>query len=636
MKRRLVPVPKTLALIPLFLSMSLVFMIACGEAAPAPAEPQTGGMAAQATTPPQTAGEAAGSQSQPGGGAKPTPTLFIDVIRRQPTPTAMAGAAPTAVPTAMPVTADVKYGGHVPMQTYSAPVTSRPLPEGTYSHMIALAPLYNQIVEYNPETDDPTDIRCDLCTTWEISGDGLTYTYHLHEDGRWSDGEPITSEDMIFTIDSIVDPDDPQFGDLWKGHKTRSRSGLWKPYYESSRALDDYTVEVTLKYPSAAWHPALAMETVKMMPEHQVIQGKLQGFANTDDLVTSAAYRFVEFTKDVSWEYTKNPDYFKDGRPYLDGMTAYIIVDTGSVIAAFVAEQVLMTNGVNNNLSSIEAKQFLEDHGDTHNVYFAGPGGSYVFMMNTEKAPFNDPRVRRAMSLAMNRQELIETLSVGDFLIGHPFPPDTWFGPTTEEVEQTPGFRLLNGEKHPEDIAEAKRLLAEAGLAGGFDSEIMLRRSLLYVDAGTVLAQQYKRYLNVNLEIRVVESAAGQQEYKDSTYTSAVQGKSLPFMDPDAAFVEYRQGGLIGEAWARANNQINWDTLNDIFPRMSSETDQAKRKALLEEAADSLLNEDNAAPALFYTTNTFLVHKKIQNFHAAPGGYTSGQKWEHIWCDPGC
>ena len=618
------------ALILTILLLSLALVVACGQSAPATTAP---GAPSGATTGPG-ADQKTDSAAQTGA-AEPTPTLFIEVVKREATPTSVAGATATPMPTQPPLAEGI-YGGVIPMHTYSAPVTSRPLPEATYSHMIAIAPLYNQIVEYNPETIDSTDIRCDLCTTWELSDDGLTYTYRFHEDARWSDGQPITSKDIIFSLESIYDPNMPKFGNLWEGHKTRSRSGLWKPYYESSRALDDYTVEVKLKYPAAAWHPALAVEPAKMMPEHVVSQGKLQGFAETENLVTSAAFRFRDFSKDVSWEYVKNPDYFKEGRPYIDGMIAYIIVDPGSIIAAFVAEQVLMTNGTVNNLSSIEAKQFKEDHSDTHDVFFAGPGGSYVLMMNTEKAPFNDARVRRAISLAINRQEIIETISVGDFQVGHPFPPGTWFGPTLEEAEQAPGMRLLNGEKHPDDIALAKELLAEAGLADGFDSEIMLRRALLYVDVGTIVAQQLKRYLNVNLEIRVVESAAGQQEYKASTFTTAVQGKSLPFMDPDAAFVEYKAGGLIGESWARAQNQVNWDKLNEIFPRMSAETDPEKRKALIREAGDSLIDEDNAAPAIFYATATFLVHKKIQNFNPAPGGYTSGQKWEHIWCDPGC
>ena len=614
----------------IFLTLSvllLVLVIACGDAAPATTATEASGMAAE-----RKQAEAAASET---GGAEPTPTLFIEVVTRLPaTPVPFGDATPTAIPALAPVS-EATYGGTLPLHAYTAPTTARPLPEATHSGMISLSPLYNQMVEYNPETDDTLDLRCDLCKTWEISEDGLTRTYHLYEEARWSDGEPLNAEDIIFSIDAIVDPDDPKFGDLWKGHKGRARSGMWEPYYESSRAVDDYTVEIKLKYPSPAFHYALGMEPAKMMPEHAVMKGHLQTFVDTDHLVMSGPFRFVDFTKDVSWEYTKNPDYFKEGRPYLDGVKVFIIIDVGSIIAAYAAEQVLTTTGNNNNIASVESKQFLEDHGDKYNVYFVGPAGSYTFMMNTEKKPFDDSRVRRAMSLGINRQELMDVFGVGDLQLGTPFPPGTWFGPTDQEAEQLPGMRLLNGEKHPDDIAEAKRLLSEAGFPDGFDSEIMLGRSLQYVDVGTVISQQLKKYLNVNLEIRVVEAAAGQAEYEAGTYAVAIQGKSLPFMDPDAGMVEYQDGGLLAK-WARAQVQTNWPKLNDIFVRQSRETDPEKRKALIREAGDSLLYEDNAVPAIFYSTQTIFVHKKIQNYHPAPGSYTVGMKYEHLWCDPAC
>ena len=623
MKCRLIFGPKSLIFA--LLMFSLAFVFACGGAAPATTAPEVSGSADE-----KKPADAAASGT---GGAEPTPTLFIEVITRLPaTPAPAGGGAPTAVPAPAPVKEGI-YGGTLPMHAYAAPPTAHPLPAATHRHMMALSPMFNQIMEFNPETDDPLDLRCDLCRTWELSEDGLTYTYHLYEDARWSDGEPLNAEDLIFSIDSIADPD--KFGDLWEGLKMRPRSGMWRPYYESSRAVDDYTVEIKLKYPSPAFQFALSMEPAKMFPEHQVSQGKFQGFANTDYLVTSGPFRFVDFTKDVSWEYKKNPDYFKEGRPYLDGVQVFIIIDVGSIIAAYAAEQVLTSTGNNNNIASVESKQFLEDHGDKFDVYFVGPAGSYTFMMNSTKKPFDDPRVRRAMSLGINRQELMEVFGVGDLQMGTPFPPGTWFGPTTEEAEQLPGMRLLNGEKHPDDIAEAKRLLAEAGFPDGFDSDIMLGRVLQYVDVGTIIAQQLKKSLNVNLNIRVVEGAAGRAEYDANTYTIAIQGKSLPFMDPDAAFVEYADGGLLAQ-WAHAETQINWAKLNDIFTRQSRETDPEKRKALIREAGDSLLYEDNAVPAIFYSTQTIFVSKKVQNYHPAPGSYTAGMKYEHLWCDPRC
>ena len=629
--------PKGLVLFPLL--MVLAFIIACGGAA--------------ATSAPEVKEEA------------PTPTLFIEVIKRAPatpsgavatpsgavatpsgavaTPSGAvatpsgAVATPVPEPTLAPAPAlQAIYGGILPIQAYRTMITSRPLPAASVSMMIGVSSLYNQIMEYNPETADTLDIRCDLCRTWELSEDGLTYTYHFYEDARWSDGEPITSEDIIFTIDSIVDPDLPKFGDLWKSAKARSVSGQFTPYYESSRAIDDYTVEIKLKYPSMAFHSALALEPTKMMPEHQVMQGKLQGFANTDDMVTSGPFRFVDYTKVVSWEVSKNPDYFKEGRPYLDGVKVYVIRDAGTAVAAYASEQVLTSAGDANNVGSIESKQFLEDYGHKFNVYFVGPTGAYTFMMNAESELFDDPRVRRAMSLAINRQEIVAALGIGDLQIGTPFPPGTWFGPTVEEAEQLPGMRLLAGEKHPDDIAEAKRLLTEAGFPNGFEGEIVTPMAAKYVDIGTIIVQQLKEYLNVNLKQIVAEAGAVQPLYIAGEYDVAIQAKSLPFMDPDAGFMEYKDGSLIGTSWGRGYNQTNWDKLQDLFARQSSERDVDKRLALIKEASDSLIYEDHAAPNIYYMTATIFVHKKVQNFHAAPGSYTVGMKYEHLWCDPSC
>ena len=353
-------------------------------------------------------------------------------------------------------------------------------------------------------------------------------------------------------------------------------------------------------------------------------------------MVTSGPFRHVEFVKDVSNEYVRNPDYFKEGRPYIDGMIHFINVDVGSIVAAFAAEQVLMTNGNVDNMGSIESKQFLDDHGDRYNVYFVGPAGMYHVMMNTTKKPFDDPRVRRAIILAVNRQELIETFSVGDNTLGLPFPPGTWYGRTLEEAEQVPGYRLLNGEKHPDDLAEAKALMAEAGFPDGFETSITLRRAVLYVDVGTVVAQQLEKYLGITSEIKVMESAAGQAAFLSGDYDYAIQGSALAYSSPDAAFgTRYIKGGLLGDTWARGFNTTTWDQVQDIFTQQSRELDVEKRKALVRQASDLIL-QDAALANIYWSTSTFNIHKKIQNWNPHPSIYASSMKHEHIWCDPAC
>ena len=442
------------------------------------------------------------------------------------------------------------------MHAYAPPGTDQPLIEASYSHLQNLSPLYNGLMIYDPETDETDDLVCDLCTRWEVSDGGQTFTYYLNPDANWSDGTPVTAEDVVFTFESIVDPD--QFGDLWEGHKTRSHTGLIKPYYETSEAIDDKTVKITLKFPASDWQPTIALQGMKIAPRHIILgEGKMQGLANPEDLVTSGPFRHEKFVTDVYNNYVKNEDYFKEGKPFIDGMIQFIIVDAGSILAAFAAEQVLMTNGNVDNLGSIESRQFLDDHGDRYNVFFEGPAGAYHVMMNTDKKPFDDPKVRRAINLAINRQEIIEAISGGDYLLGLPLPPGAWYGRTLEEAEEIPGYRLLDGKKHREDRAEARRLMEEAGFPfpDGFQTTITLRRVALYVEVGTMIAEQLKKYLGITSVINVMDSEAGQAAFLAGNYKYAVQGSTIAYSGPDAAFgTTHIDGGLLGYTWARGKN----------------------------------------------------------------------------------
>ena len=593
--------PRPRVLLPSLLA--LAFVIAC-QGAPATSAPE-------------------------GNGEAQTPTPVTEVLAP-----GVAAATSAAEATRAPAM-QIKYGGIVPMHAYAAPVTGQPLIEATYGHLQNISPLYNGLLMYDPETDDTDDLVCDLCASWDISGDGKTFVYHLNPDANWSDGVPVTADDVVFTFESIVDPD--QFGDLWDGHKTRFHTGLVKPYYESSRAIDDKTVEITLQFAASAWHPTIALQGMKIAPKHVILgQGKMQGLAKPEDLVTSGPFRHVSFVRDVSNKYVRNDGYFKEGRPYIDGMVQFIIVDVASIVAAFASEQVLMTNGNVDNMGSIESQKFLDDHGDRYNVYSVSPAGAYHVMMNTEQKPFDDPRVRRAIILAINRQEIIEIFSGGDYQLGLPFPPETWYGRTAEEAGQVDGYRLVNGEKPRVDLAEAKRLMKEAGYPDGFETTITLRRVELYVEVGTAIAQQLQKYLGIKSVINVMESAAGQAAFLAGDYMYAVQASALTYSGRDPAFgTIHIDGGLLGDTWARGKNTTTWAKIQDIFARQAREQDVEKRKSLIRQASDLML-EDHPLATIFWTTSTFNIHKKIQNWHPNPSLYASSMMHEHIWCDPAC
>ena len=170
------------------------------------------------------------------------------------------------------------------------------------SCLSVLAPLYNGLVESDPETDDQTDIRGDLAERWELSADGLSYTFFLHENARWHDGVPVTAADVVFSLDDMVNPDE-----------SRPQVGVIKPFYASSQVINDHTVQVNTKFPAAPFFPTLANENMKILPKHHVETGV--DLKQEKNHVGSGPYRLEEHEVDISVEFTRNPDYFKDGRP---------------------------------------------------------------------------------------------------------------------------------------------------------------------------------------------------------------------------------------------------------------------------------------------------------------------------------
>ena len=268
------------------LLLSLLFIVACGSAAEPSAAPDTGAdKAAVVPTPPSLA---------PISGGKPTSA-----------PAANTGADKAAAPTVMPepvaqpsLPAQL-FGGHIPMATYSNP-TKRSLYWGG-SGLNGLGPSYNGLVEWDPEQPDSTVIRGDLAESWEVLDGGQTLVFHLKE-ARWHDGVPFTAEDVVFSMDNMVCPD---CFEVSKGRPSTSVVNLIAGAYENgnARAIDDRTVEATLKYAEGDFLIMLTDNNAAISPRHTVLeQGKLQEVYKPENLNGSGPFIRVGLTPDVSME----------------------------------------------------------------------------------------------------------------------------------------------------------------------------------------------------------------------------------------------------------------------------------------------------------------------------------------------
>ncbi len=490
--------------------------------------------------------------------------------------------------------------------------------------------MFNTLMEFNPETPDFNDLRCDLCTSWELAADGLTYTFHINPAAKWWDGVPVSADDIVFSIEAQINPD--QFP-IFEGRSTSStvNTGLYLETGTCCRVIDAKTVEIKTTCPAGAFLTALSNETTAIQAPHVVLdQGIEQGGKDLWVVVGSGPFKFVDFEKEVSVEYVKNEDCWKDGLPYIDSMTHFIITDSGRAIAAYKTEQVLTSNQNGYTLSNDEAIRLGEEM-DNLTVHWGPAEFARYIMMNTTVAPFDQAEVRMAVHLAIDRQAILDATSAGQGVQGFPLPPGAWYSNTDEEYANMPGYRYVNGKKDPQDIAEAQALLTSVGADGPLKLTMSSRVCCGYPDVAVILKQQLQNAFGWDIILETLESGAGFDKYWAGDFQFAVQGGNIWTSDPDAVGSRYTRGTTMQWVGGGRGKRFVPPGIDEVYEAQQQESDQDKRRALVQQMGEIIL-EGTANPYINWSRKYWAVNHKIQNFNFT----AEGRAWEHVWCDPSC
>ena len=539
---------------------------------------------------------------------------------------------------------NAKYGGTLTIADYLFPGLNHH-PYEFYGHQMNINSMHGKLIEFNPETEDRWDIRGDLAASWEVAGDGVTYTFNLDERATWHDGLPVTAEDVVYSLDTMQDPDTerprPAFTQLDSFYKQGN-----------SRAVDQNTVQVTIENPSGEFIPTLALSPFNIIAKHW-------GESDIDTTKWSnsmGAGPFLpgEIENDVSIELINDPDYWKEGLPYVDRIQHFIITESGPTIAAFRTGRVLTQSWLVTPMSNKEAIKLGEEEPDKLDVVWSGSfGPAGIFM--TINPPFNDLRIRQAFNLVFDRHEFVDVFGAGPGtdLAAPYYGVDNWYGYTAEEVANSPGYRQgPNGEKHPDDIAEAKRLIAEweAEHPNGFEATdttdpwiytpgeghkftMMTRISGDKVSWAELQLEQLRRFLDIDGTLTPIDSAAGISRYNAGTgyrgagdYLIAAQDIAMLMTPGDqTTFID----GF--EDTTKWKTELAPQWFKDAMVEQRTEQDPEKRKEIVRKMQKYLIEEDpGPLLSLWHSVRPYIVNKKLQNFHMAPTLY-SQLKWEHVW-----
>ncbi|MQF89097.1 MAG: ABC transporter substrate-binding protein [SAR202 cluster bacterium] len=609
MSRRRLLNPRTL--FPIIAALLLVIAVACGSDTTDTSKPQAAPKAAEKAAP----------KAAPKAAAKATAVP--------------SGAVPTAVParvtseqaTQAPVVATTgKYGGTVRMSAYADTKDWDPRGSSSLSSIQAVSQLYNQLVQM--DTTDTSQIVCDLCDSWEITNGGETFTFTIRDGIKWIDGTDLTGADIHNSMLRYGDLDGPT-----------GRSGLWRNYVLEAKnggvnLIDDKTIEFNLQFASGAFMRFLAVDYVKTLPKSALDAGLDLNLAETiiDNKLGSGPFVLDEYQRGNFYKVSKNENYFKEGRPFFDGIDHFIITDTGTLLAQFKAGQLDMSNGGFTNLAPTQAFELEKDTGGDYRPVPVSPSADWGLMLNVKKAPFNDARVREAIQLAIDYQQWNDlvfdnTSGVGCPLMGmaHSF----------EECLTWPGLRPKDGPGGAEDIAKAKALMAEAGYPDGFTTRYDVRQVGTYPDQCTVVKENLKTVLGIDGEMTTYPSAAGyaffgtsRAEDSDGDWEMACQGEGQVVLDVD---------GIMGGVYLKGatRNYTDWsnDKVDAWFDAQKQEPDPAKRVEINKEMETFLFTqEDNHWITLGWGILQWIIGPDIRGFNA-PETVQTHFKHEDLWLD---
>jgi len=497
-----------------------------------------------------------------------------------------------------------RHGGVLLAIIGADPPSLDPHQESTFANIELVAPLYNTLLQIDPY--NYPKIVGDLATEWKISPDGLTYTFKLHPGVLFHDGSPLTAADVKASYDKIIFP------------PAGVRSVRRNAYTAVTQvdAPDATTVVFKLKFPSASLLANLASPWNVIFPKKYL--DKDPNYFKTH-VVGSGPFKFKNYTRGSTFEGERNAAYFVKDRPYLDGYKFYISPETSVRAAAIRSGRAYIEF---RDLPSAEVEAIKKQLGAKVAVQETPMTGQWGVSINNTAKPFNDVRVRKALSLGIDRYTMARVLYplTGLRYVGALMRPGSEWAMSEAELETLPGF----ARDIDKNRAEARRLLAEAGYPNGFKVVLKNRNvKLPYQDFAVFLIQEWRK-IGIEVEHRPLETAAWFSDGQDTGNFELIVSPAVEFMDdPDQFLGRYATGST--QNWGRFSDP----QIDDLFSRQARALDPVERKRLINEMEKIVLQKTYFLSGLWWSRN--LVHwTKVKNYVAPPNHYTN-QKLQDVW-----
>ncbi|MCK2185359.1 peptide ABC transporter substrate-binding protein [Halomonas getboli] len=437
-----------------------------------------------------------------------------------------------------------------------------------------------------------------MATSWEVSDDGLTYTFHLREDAAWSDGEPVTAEDFVFGWRHLLDPANAsKYAYLLYpvAGAEAVNTGEKPPEALGVASLDDgRTLRVTLDAPTPYFLQQLTHYTAYPLPKH-TLERYGDDWVKLDHIVTNGAFTPVEWVSQSHIDVRPNPEYYDADAVTLDGVTYHTIEDRNAGVSRFRAGELDVMREYSSSMYEL-----LRDElpGATHMSTYLG---SYYYVFNHRDGhPTADPRVREALNLATRRRVLSEQIMGGTFQPALSFVPDGIAHYDAQAMN-------LEGDMDAR-MSRARELLEAAGYGPDHPLHLRLRYNTTdeHKKIAVAMAAMW-RPLGVEVEMINAEATVHYQTIQEGDFDIARAGWIADYNDAEN-FLTLLHTGVGNNYGAYANP--DYDALLD---RAAETLDLDARQQLLQRAEALALEDDALIPMLYYVSRN-LVNPALEGW----------------------
>ncbi len=500
------------------------------------------------------------------------------------------GATPAAgsKTTADTAAGNARPGGTLRYGLSTYPPNLDPLVTTGYAADTVKQQVYSALVRPN----EKLEIMPELALSWE-QPDDKTAVFKLRPNVKWHDGSPFTADDVKFTLDRILAPDS----------KATRQSDLVT--IDKVEVVDPATIRIGLKQPDAALLAILAS------PQCMIVSKKfVEGGGNLNNaMIGTGPFKVADVQPGVQIKLVKNPDFWEGGRPYLDGITFTPYPDDTARVNA------LKTAGVD----IIDYVPY-KDQGplQSNNQFQIGSDKDMTFMwlhVRLDKKPLDDPRVRQAIAIGIDRDAVVKTVFFGRGvpMTGGVLPPE-FFG----------GDPALDG-RYKRNLDKAKQLLTEAGYPNGFEVNLLSTSTYSFHKGTGEVVQSSLAQMGIKANLELVEWATDVQRRNEGQFDLLVDGGGYDYVDAASLAADFQSKSIFSKAEKFSDPEVD-----DLFAKGRATVQQDARKQIYEQIDSALLDK---LPWIYLLRReqAEAMATKVKGYIHIPGGNLSGLNLRQTW-----